>query len=132
MNRRYIDEDDDIDEIPRDREISLGATTILGMFFLLALVCAVFFGVGYNMGRKSSALASAPSAGDSVEASTIRPTGAVKPTAGAAEPAPEVEEPTENVAATQVPQPEPKPVEKTRVVAEIRPAAKPVPARFGG
>ena len=44
MNTRYL-EDEDIDEVPRDREISLGATTILGIFFLVALVCAVFFEV---------------------------------------------------------------------------------------
>jgi len=37
-----------------DREISLGTPTILGIFFALALVCAVFFGFGYAMGHKSS------------------------------------------------------------------------------
>lgn len=36
-----------------DREISLGTGTILAIFFALALVCAVFFGLGYSMGRKS-------------------------------------------------------------------------------
>jgi DedD protein len=47
-----------------DREISLGTPTILGIFFALALVCAAFFGFGYNMGRKSTqtaALAIPPS-----------------------------------------------------------------------
>lgn len=37
-----------------DREISLGTGTILGIFFALALLCAVFFGLGYSMGRKSA------------------------------------------------------------------------------
>ncbi len=37
-----------------EREISLGTSTILGIFFALALVCAIFFGFGYTMGRKSS------------------------------------------------------------------------------
>ena len=37
----------------QDREISLGTTTILGIFFTLALICAVFFGFGYSMGRRS-------------------------------------------------------------------------------
>ena len=32
----------------QDREISLGTTTILGIFFALALLCAVFFGFGYS------------------------------------------------------------------------------------
>ncbi|MBB5056081.1 cell division septation protein DedD [Granulicella aggregans] len=36
-----------------DREISLGTGTILGIFFGLALLCAIFFGFGYSMGRKS-------------------------------------------------------------------------------
>jgi DedD protein len=36
-----------------DREISLGTGTILGIFFALALLCAVFFGIGYSSGRKS-------------------------------------------------------------------------------
>jgi DedD protein len=37
----------------QDREISLGATTILGIFLALALLCAVFFGFGYSLGRRS-------------------------------------------------------------------------------
>ena len=36
-----------------EREISLGTTTVLGIFLGLATVCAVFFGFGYSMGRKS-------------------------------------------------------------------------------
>lgn len=36
-----------------DREISLGTTTVLGIFLGLALVCALFFGFGYSMGRRS-------------------------------------------------------------------------------
>jgi cell division septation protein DedD len=36
-----------------DREISLGTATILGIFFVLAMVCAAFFGFGYTLGRKS-------------------------------------------------------------------------------
>jgi DedD protein len=45
----------------RDREISLGTSTILGIFLLLALLCAAFFGFGYSMGRRSSqAITSSP------------------------------------------------------------------------
>ncbi len=47
----------------QDREFTLSTGTVLGIFFALALVCAVFFGFGYSMGRKSgqaSAEASAP------------------------------------------------------------------------
>ncbi len=45
---------DDLDEPVRDREISLGATTILGIFLALTLVCALFFGLGFSMGRRSA------------------------------------------------------------------------------
>jgi cell division septation protein DedD len=38
----------------QDREISLGTTTILGIFFALALLCAVFFGFGYSLGGRSA------------------------------------------------------------------------------
>jgi len=37
----------------RDREITLNMGTILGIFFALVLVCAVFFGMGYTLGRRS-------------------------------------------------------------------------------
>ena len=42
-----------------DREISLGAPAILGIFFALVLLSAVFFGFGYTMGRKSAQAANA-------------------------------------------------------------------------
>ena len=69
MNTRYEDDTDlhDLHEPQRDREISLGAATILGIFFVLALICAVFFGFGYSLGRRSAqqqpaAIPSEPSA----------------------------------------------------------------------
>ena len=56
MNSRYQTDDDlqDLhDSRGQDREISLGTTTILGIFFALTLLCAVFFGFGYSLGRRS-------------------------------------------------------------------------------
>ena len=53
MNSLY-DRDDDLHDNPGEREISLGTSTILGIFFALALLCAVFFGFGYSMGRRST------------------------------------------------------------------------------
>ena len=56
MNTRYNTEHDLQDLLEsddQDREISLSTATILGIFFALALLCAVFFGFGYSMGRKS-------------------------------------------------------------------------------
>jgi cell division septation protein DedD len=35
------------------RELTLSTGTILGIFFGLALLCALFFGFGYNMGSKT-------------------------------------------------------------------------------
>jgi cell division septation protein DedD len=37
-----------------DREVTLNTGTVLALFFTLALICAVFFGFGYSMGRKST------------------------------------------------------------------------------
>ena len=142
MNTRYL-EDEDIDEIPRDREISLGATTILGIFFLVALVCAVFFGFGYSIGRKSSTVAIATAAGDTVEASSIKTTGAAKPAPGISPAETEAPAATEDADATQVSQPEqvapaPEPVKHPAIkpaatrsapavaVSEAKPVALPV------
>jgi cell division septation protein DedD len=38
----------------RDREISLGTSTMLGIFFVLTLLLAGFFAFGYTVGRKSA------------------------------------------------------------------------------
>jgi cell division septation protein DedD len=39
----------------QDTEITLGTTKLLGLFFGLVIVCAVFFALGYTLGRKSDA-----------------------------------------------------------------------------
>src|SRR5579875_4102269 len=52
--------DDDQDDLPqRDRELTLSTGAILAIFLGLVLVCAVFFGFGYNMGRKATTAAAA-------------------------------------------------------------------------
>ncbi len=38
----------------RDREITLSMGVILSIFFALVLVCALFFGMGYTLGRHSA------------------------------------------------------------------------------
>ncbi|MBS1814061.1 MAG: SPOR domain-containing protein [Acidobacteria bacterium] len=53
--------DQEQDELPlrtpvtssRDREYTLSTGIVLGIFFALALVCSIFFGFGYTLGRKS-------------------------------------------------------------------------------
>ncbi len=57
--------DDDLHDLngTKDREITLGTAMILGIFFALAVLFAVFFGFGYQLGRKSvvaTAVAAAP------------------------------------------------------------------------
>jgi cell division septation protein DedD len=46
--------DDDYDQ-PRDTEITLGTGKLLGIFFALALICAVFFTMGYLLGKSTAA-----------------------------------------------------------------------------
>jgi DedD protein len=38
---------------PQDTEITLGTGKMLGLFFGLVAVCAVFFGMGFSLGRSS-------------------------------------------------------------------------------
>jgi cytoskeletal protein RodZ len=53
--------DDDQDEFrERERELTLSTSAILAIFLGLVLLCAVFFGFGYNLGRKSSTVPTAP------------------------------------------------------------------------
>lgn len=40
--------------VENDPEITLSATTLLGIFFGLVLVCGVFFGFGYSTGRRGN------------------------------------------------------------------------------
>jgi cell division septation protein DedD len=90
VNRPYDDEDDgppgrgysrDPDRSGRgaDREISLGAPAILGIFFALVLLCAGFFGFGYTMGRKSAQAANVDTAAANADTSS---NGSAKPAAG--------------------------------------------------
>jgi DedD protein len=46
----------------QDTEITLGTTKLLGLFFGLVMICAVFFALGYTLGRKSDVGLSASAA----------------------------------------------------------------------
>ena len=55
MSVLHGDQDyDDERDGRRDREISLGTSTMLGIFFALTLLLAGFFAFGYSLGRKSA------------------------------------------------------------------------------
>src|SRR5579872_2295647 len=62
----------------QDTEITLGTAKLLGLFFALVAICAIFFALGYSLGRKSeggvtSAAIPAPSSG------AAKPAGANNP-----------------------------------------------------
>jgi DedD protein len=83
VNTRY--ESDLYESAEQDREISLSTTTILGIFFALALLCAVFFGFGYSMGRKSVQPVAGPAevtTGSESNSSKPSPGSPVNPAAG--------------------------------------------------
>ncbi|ADW69837.1 SPOR domain-containing protein [Granulicella tundricola] len=90
MNTLLNDRDEDIDELQhrqsrpdrvqdrqRDREITLGTTMVLGIFFALAVLCAAFFGFGYSTGRHSALTAAGPAG-----AANANSNGILKPGAG--------------------------------------------------
>jgi DedD protein len=56
-----------------DREISLGTSTVLGIFFVLALICAAFFGFGYSLGRRSAQPAPGTAEAAASGATTYKP-----------------------------------------------------------
>src|SRR5438309_8387724 len=61
----------------RDTEITLSTGKLLGIFFVLAIICGVFFTMGYLLGRSTSA-------GGRTEIVSSVPSGSAagKPTAG--------------------------------------------------
>jgi len=61
-------------------EITLGARSLLGIFFGLVLICSIFFGLGYSVGRGSAAKTAAASAGSESPAAAT-PNGQGKPSA---------------------------------------------------
>jgi cell division septation protein DedD len=62
-----------------DRELTLSSTTLLVIFFGLVLICGLFFGFGYTLGRRSAVDAASqtasPQTTDSRTAETAQPTG---------------------------------------------------------
>jgi DedD protein len=62
LHQEDLSDMSDLHDTRRDREISLGTSTILLLFFAIALVCSGFFGFGYSLGRKSAQPVAATSA----------------------------------------------------------------------
>jgi cell division septation protein DedD len=66
-----------------DREVTLSSTTLLLIFFGLVLICALFFGLGYTLGRRSTPATSSPLPGSAAASSAFPSSGALKPSAAA-------------------------------------------------
>lgn len=68
---RLLDDDQELET--QQRELTLSTGAILAIFLGLVLLCAVFFGFGYNLGRKSTTVAGAapvPAASNNEPAAT--------------------------------------------------------------
>jgi DedD protein len=75
-----------------DTEITLGTGKMLALFFGLVALCAVFFGMGFKVGRNSTVPASAGDSPGSVAASngSTRPSAVKQPADSAANASPDV------------------------------------------
>ncbi|GGG77554.1 SPOR domain-containing protein [Edaphobacter dinghuensis] len=79
---RNSDLEEDDEPNGRDREMTLGTSFIIGIFFALVLICAIFFAFGYSLGRRSALPASGVAA---PAASQDTGSGAAKPSSGVPE-----------------------------------------------
>jgi DedD protein len=113
-----------------DREISLGTGTILGIFFCLALLCAIFFGFGYSMGRKSVQTALAAAAPQSANSASLNDAFSnFKPSAGGS---PAHTSPAANTDAADDNSSLPRDPDAEMVTAPVNPTgATPAPIRSG-
>lgn len=87
MNTLYsrgndMDDDPELDE-RNNREISLGTSFIVGIFFALILICAIFFAFGYSLGRRSVLPASGVPT-PATRTSTAKPASGIPETQGSA------------------------------------------------
>jgi cell division septation protein DedD len=141
VNTLLNDRDEDLDDRDlrhrqynngRDREITLGTTMILGIFFALAVLCAAFFGFGYSTGRHSALTTAAAGSAAPLSASN----GPLKPGAGItasnpyAQPVPSDTTPAFGLPASRIPASDVAPTRPApapdRVVAE-GPYVRPTP-----
>jgi DedD protein len=65
----------------QDTEITLGTAKLLGLFFGLVIICAVFFALGYTLGRKSDIGLATPSAAAPLQTASngSKPAGSASP-----------------------------------------------------
>jgi DedD protein len=58
-------DEDDHEEPKSDADLTLGIGSLLSIFFGVVLICGIFFGFGYSMGRRNSHATVAPAASTS-------------------------------------------------------------------
>jgi DedD protein len=63
----------------QDTEITLGTAKLLGLFFGLVIICAVFFALGYTLGRKSDTGLAAAATPTPLQSNGPKPTGSAQP-----------------------------------------------------
>ena len=87
---------------PQDTEITLGTGRLLGLFFGLVVVCAIFFGLGFSLGRNSAKTGAITMEETPAATAPAQSNSAAKTMAGTPErtaPAP-IEQPTSDSAGT--------------------------------
>jgi cell division septation protein DedD len=64
--------------VEQDTEITLGTGRMLALFFGLVLICAVFFAIGFSLGKKTAAVGAAnvPATSSETPAAVVRPSAA--------------------------------------------------------
>jgi cell division septation protein DedD len=79
-----------LDEQQQDTEFTLGPGKLLGLFFLLVILCGVFFGLGYTVGHASQKTEGSLIAAEKSSAATPTPVpasdGSVRPLTSADKP----------------------------------------------
>jgi cell division septation protein DedD len=113
--------------VTQDREITLSSGFILGIFFALALLCAVVFAMGYTLGRRSQQSQTlADSSTTGANFSSFKPS----PQSIAVQPAASVQPAAETTPADTTAQPTVQPISSPAAApVNAPPAAAPPPAR---
>ena len=67
-----------METVEQDTEITLGTGRMLALFFGLVLVCAVFFAIGFSLGKKAATVGSAnvPATSTETPSAIVRPSAA--------------------------------------------------------
>ena len=66
-------DEDDRDETKSDADLTLGIGSLLSIFFGVVLICGIFFGFGYSMGRRNARPAILPAATQPAQAAATAP-----------------------------------------------------------